>query len=42
MNVSVTWYGHSNFQISCDGVSVLIDPFFTHNPSGDMECGGQT
>ncbi|MEI3479559.1 MAG: metal-dependent hydrolase [Bilophila sp.] len=36
MNVSVTWYGHSNFQISCDGVSVLIDPFFTHNPSAPV------
>ena len=33
MNVSVTWYGHSNFRVSCGGVSVLIDPFFTHNPS---------
>lgn len=33
MNVSVTWYGHSNFKITCGGVSVCIDPFFTHNPS---------
>lgn len=30
---TVTWYGHSNFQIYANGVSVLIDPFFTHNPS---------
>lgn len=43
MNVSVTWYGHSNFQISCDGVSVLIDPFYAQPlRPGDMECGGQT
>lgn len=33
MSVSVKWYGHSNFQIFCDGLSVLVDPFFTHNPS---------
>ena len=33
MNVSIQWHGHSNFQITSDGVSVLIDPFFTHNPS---------
>lgn len=32
MSTSITWHGHSNFQIACDGVSVLIDPFFTHNP----------
>lgn len=24
----LTWYGHSAFKIACDGVSVLIDPFF--------------
>ncbi len=36
MSVSVTWYGHSNFKVSCGGVSVLIDPFFTHNPSCPM------
>lgn len=33
MSTFITWYGHSNFQIVCNGASVLIDPFFTHNPS---------
>ena len=33
MSVSVTWHGHSNFQIAADGVNILIDPFFTGNPS---------
>lgn len=33
MSVSVTWYGHSNFKVSCGDVTVFIDPFFTHNPS---------
>lgn len=30
--VSVIWHGHSNFQIFSDGLSILIDPFFTGNP----------
>ena len=25
---SITWYGHSAFKLACDGVSVVIDPFF--------------
>lgn len=33
MSTRITWHGHSNFQVACDGASVLIDPFFTHNPS---------
>lgn len=24
----VTWFGHSAFRLSCEGASVLIDPFF--------------
>ncbi len=31
----VTWHGHANFQIECDDVSILIDPFFTANPKAD-------
>lgn len=30
--VAVIWHGHSNFQIFSDGLSVLIDPFFSGNP----------
>lgn len=33
MDVSVTWHGHSNFQIAADGITILIDPFFTGNPA---------
>ena len=29
---AVTWYGHSAFKLSCDGISVLIDPFLRGNP----------
>jgi len=32
MSKQLTWHGHANFQIQCDGVNVLIDPFFTGNP----------
>lgn len=33
MSISVTWHGHSNFQIAVDGVNILVDPFFSGNPS---------
>ncbi|MDD2967799.1 MAG: metal-dependent hydrolase [Desulfovibrionaceae bacterium] len=29
----ITWYGHSAFQLTCGGVSVLIDPFLAGNPT---------
>lgn len=32
MGVDIIWHGHSNVQISSGGVTVLVDPFFTHNP----------
>lgn len=31
--MKLTWYGHSAFKIDIDGASILIDPFFTGNPS---------
>ncbi|MBO4312625.1 MAG: metal-dependent hydrolase [Desulfovibrionaceae bacterium] len=33
MSVSITWYGHSCFRVEEGGVSALIDPFVTGNPS---------
>lgn len=33
MSVSITWHGHSCFEIAARGVTILVDPFFTHNPS---------
>ena len=32
----ITWYGHSNFKIEDEGVSVLVDPFFEHNPTSPV------
>jgi L-ascorbate metabolism protein UlaG (beta-lactamase superfamily) len=29
----VTWHGHATFQIAAPGCNILIDPFFTGNPS---------
>lgn len=29
----LTWHGHANFQIETPSANILIDPFFTHNPS---------
>jgi L-ascorbate metabolism protein UlaG (beta-lactamase superfamily) len=36
--MKLTWYGHSAFRLDLDGASLLIDPFFTDNPSfeGDI------
>lgn len=31
MKTTLTWYGHSNFQL-CGSTSILIDPFFEGNP----------
>jgi len=28
----LTWFGHSNFQLVADGITILIDPFFEGNP----------
>jgi L-ascorbate metabolism protein UlaG (beta-lactamase superfamily) len=32
MSTKITWHGHASFQIECNGISILIDPFFTGNP----------
>jgi len=29
----LTWFGHSNFRLESDGLTVLIDPFFVGNPT---------
>lgn len=33
MSTDITWFGHSNFLVKSGGVSVLVDPFFTGNPT---------
>ncbi|MBQ4133614.1 MAG: metal-dependent hydrolase [Desulfovibrionaceae bacterium] len=33
MQTTVTWNGHSNFLLRSEKVSILIDPFFEHNPA---------
>jgi Predicted Zn-dependent hydrolases of the beta-lactamase fold len=29
----LTWFGHSNFRLESDGITILIDPFFEGNPT---------
>jgi L-ascorbate metabolism protein UlaG (beta-lactamase superfamily) len=38
--MKITWFGHSNFRLDLPGAVVLIDPFFTGNPSftGDRDA----
>lgn len=33
MGTKITWLGHSTFQIETAGKTILLDPFFTGNPS---------
>ena len=33
----LTWYGHSNFRLEADGITLLVDPFFEGNPTAP--CG---
>ncbi|MCC8193421.1 MAG: metal-dependent hydrolase [Deltaproteobacteria bacterium] len=33
MSNRLTWHGHANFQIQYDGVNIIVDPFFTGNPT---------
>lgn len=38
MQHTLTWHGHSNFQIASVDVNILIDPFFEGNPSCTTSC----
>ena len=31
--MKLTWYGHAAFRVETDDARILIDPFFTGNPS---------
>lgn len=33
--MKLTWYGHSTFKVESGDAKILIDPFFTGNPSWD-------
>src|SRR5688572_28460860 len=35
--MQITWYGHSAFRLDFGGKAVLIDPFFTGNPSFESD-----
>ncbi len=36
MTTKVLWHGHSTFALDIDGINVLIDPFFSGNPTADV------
>ena len=38
MSTRVTWLGHSALQIETHGLTLLIDPFFTDNPSATIKA----
>ena len=38
MSVSVTYHGHGTISLDVDGAKVLVDPFFTDNPSARLSA----
>lgn len=38
MSLKLTWYGHGSFRIDVDGYKLLVDPFFTDNPSASISA----
>lgn len=38
MATKITWLGHSSFQIETAGKTILLDPFFTGNPSATLSA----
>lgn len=36
---TLTWHGHSNFQIATPSANIIIDPFFVGNPSAATPWG---
>lgn len=36
MAYTLTWFGHSNFRLASDTVSLFIDPFFAGNPTAPV------
>ncbi len=38
MSDKVTWYGHATLGLEADGTHILIDPFFTGNPTSRVQA----
>ncbi len=38
MSVTITWHSHATFSLDVDGTKLLIDPFFTGNPTAQVSA----
>jgi L-ascorbate metabolism protein UlaG (beta-lactamase superfamily) len=38
MTTQITWLGHATFRIQTEGTIILVDPFFTGNPSATLRA----
>lgn len=36
--ITIRWLGHSTFEISLDGKTILTDPFLNHNPAATVKA----
>lgn len=36
MSIDLKWHGHGTWTLTTDGHKILLDPFFTDNPSADI------
>ncbi|MGD8850189.1 MAG: metal-dependent hydrolase [Anaerolineales bacterium] len=38
MSLKLTWYGHASFRLDVDDHILLVDPYFTDNPSASLSA----
>ncbi|HNW95716.1 MAG TPA: metal-dependent hydrolase [Anaerolineaceae bacterium] len=38
MSTIFTWYGHATIGLDCDGIKLVVDPFFSGNPAAAVKA----
>ncbi len=37
MSTIFTWYGHATIGVNCEGIKLVVDPFFSRNPAATVK-----